>query len=62
MSVARNSHMINQPEANGAPISPPPSPPSPLVLRFTGTVEPRLTTTLFLRPPRYYGHILPNQT
>ena len=58
MSVARNSHMINQPEANGAPISPP----SPLVLRFTGTVEPRLTTTLFLRPPRYYGHILPNQT
>ena len=60
MSVARNSHMINQPEANGAPISPPP--PSPLVLRFTGTVEPRLTTTPFLRPPRYYGHILPNQT
>ena len=28
----------------------------------TGTVEPRLTTTPFLRPPRYYGHILPNQT
>ena len=62
MSVARNSHMINQPEANGAPISAPPAPPSPLVLRFTGTVEPRLTTTPFLRPPRYYGHILPNQT
>ena len=27
-----------------------------------GTVEPRLTTTQFIRPPRYYGHILSNQT
>ena len=26
------------------------------------TVEPRLTTTLFIRPPCYYGHILSNQT
>ena len=26
------------------------------------TVEPRLTTTPFIRPPRYYGHILSNQT
>ena len=26
------------------------------------TVEPRLTTTQFIRPPRYYGHILSNQT
>ena len=26
------------------------------------TVEPRLTTTPFVRPPRYYGHILSNQT
>ena len=26
------------------------------------TVEPRLTTTSFMRPPRYYGHILSNQT
>ena len=26
------------------------------------TVEPRLTTTLFIRPPRYYSHILSNQT
>ena len=25
------------------------------------TVEPRLTTTPFMRPPRYYGHILSNQ-
>ena len=25
------------------------------------TVEPRLTTTPFIRPPRYYGHILSNQ-
>ena len=25
------------------------------------TVEPLLTTTLFIRPPRYYGHILSNQ-
>ena len=24
------------------------------------TVEPRLTTTPFIRPPRYYGHILSN--
>ena len=61
MSVARNSHMINQPEANGAPISPP-LPSLSISAPFTGTVEPRLTTTPFLRPPRYYGHILPNQT
>ena len=27
MSVARNSHMINQPEANGALVLPPPPPP-----------------------------------
>ena len=27
-----------------------------------GTVEPRLTTTSFIRPPRYYSHILSNQT
>ena len=26
------------------------------------TVEPRLTTTPFIRPPGYYGHILSNQT
>ena len=26
------------------------------------TVEPCLTTTPFIRPPRYYGHILSNQT
>ena len=26
------------------------------------TVEPRLTTSPFIRPPRYYGHILSNQT
>ena len=26
------------------------------------TVEPRLTTTPFIRPPRYYDHILSNQT
>ena len=26
------------------------------------TVEPRLTTTPFIRPPRYYGHIPSNQT
>ena len=25
------------------------------------TVEPRLTTPRFIRPPRYYGHILSNQ-
>ena len=25
------------------------------------TVESRLTTTPFIRPPRYYGHILSNQ-
>ena len=29
--------------------------------RFITTVEPRLTTTPFIRPPRYYGHILSNQ-
>ena len=29
---------------------------------LAGTVEPRLTTTPFIRPPRYYGHILSNQT
>ena len=29
---------------------------------FGSTVEPRLTTTPFLRPPRYYGHILSTQT
>ena len=34
MSVARNSHMINQPEANGALVLPPPPP--PLLLHFTG--------------------------
>ena len=28
---------------------------------FCCTVEPRLTTTPFIRPPRYYGHILSNQ-
>ena len=27
-----------------------------------GTVEPRLTTTPFTRPPRHYGHILSKQT
>ena len=26
------------------------------------TVEPRLTTIPFIRPPRYYGYILSNQT
>ena len=26
------------------------------------TVEPRLMTTPFIRAPRYYGHILSNQT
>ena len=26
------------------------------------TVEPCLTTTPFIRPPRYYDHILSNQT
>ena len=26
------------------------------------TVEPRLTTTPFIRPSRYYGHIFSNQT
>ena len=39
----------------------------PLLLIFSSitissTVEPRLTTTPFIRPPRYYGHILSNQT
>ena len=29
---------------------------------LSSTVEPRLTTTPFIRPPRYYGHILSNQT
>ena len=28
----------------------------------THTVEPSLTTTPFIRPPRYYDHILSNQT
>ena len=26
------------------------------------TVEPRLTTTPFIRPSRYYGHFFSNQT
>ena len=30
-------------------------------LELESTVEPRLTTTPFIRPPRYYGHILSNQ-
>ena len=37
----------------------------PLILdsvELLDTVEPRLTTTPFIRPPRYYGHILSNQT
>ena len=29
---------------------------------LSSTVEPRLTTTPFIRPARYYGHILSNQT
>ena len=33
-----------------------------LVEIFSDTVEPRLTTTPFIRPPCYYGHILSNQT
>ena len=33
-----------------------------LINQFTSytTVEPRLTTAPFIRPPRYYGHILSN--
>ena len=33
-----------------------------LSLKQLSTVEPRLTTTPLIRPPRYYGHILSNQT
>ena len=35
---------------------------SKLLFLTLNTVEPRLTTTPFIRPPRYYGHILSNQT
>ena len=31
-----------------------------LVLAFIGTLEPCLTTTPFIRPPRHYGHIRKN--
>ena len=33
----------------------------PIWTETTNTVEPRLTTTAFIRPPRYHGHILSNQ-
>ena len=29
---------------------------------YANTVEPRFTTTPFIRPPRYYDRILSNQT
>ena len=32
------------------------------VTAYINLVEPRLTTTPFIRPPRYYSHILSNQT
>ena len=42
MSVARNSHMINQPEANGAIVLPPP-PPS-ITASFYGYLKLRKAT------------------
>ena len=53
MLVARNSHMINQPEANGAPISPPPLSISAPFYRYSETPpydHPVFKTTSLLRP------------
>ena len=47
MSVARNSHMINQPEANGAIVLPPPPPPPPplsITASFYGYLKLRKAT------------------
>ena len=48
MSVARNSHMINQPEANGALVLPPPpplpSPPPSITASFYGYLKLRKAT------------------
>ena len=54
VSLHRSGECILLPEANF------PRPFNQIVTCHT--VEPRLTTTPFIRPPRYYGHILSNQT